>query len=89
MEIIVPQRVEPITAALSRAHKPGLLRLVLADNESRSAATRRPHLPDHGGENVIFRSIGDLLGCIQSQPVEMIFVDPIACVGDEEFARRT
>ena len=32
----------------------GLLRLVLADNESRSTATRRPHLPDDGSENMIF-----------------------------------
>ena len=54
MEIIVPQRVEPITAAFRRAHQLGLLRLVLADNESRSAATRRSHLPDDGGENMIF-----------------------------------
>ena len=54
MEIVVPQRVEPITAALGWAHQLGLLRLVLADNESRSAATCRPHLPDDGSENMIF-----------------------------------
>src|SRR5208283_5677678 len=89
MEIIVPQRVEPITAALGRAHQPGLLRLVLADNESRSAATRRPHLPDDGSENMIFRLIENLLGRIKPQAVEMIFVDPIPRVGDEEFPCRT
>jgi len=88
MEIIVPQRVESITAAFGRAHQLGLLRLVLADNESRSAAPRRPHLPDDGSKKMIFGSIEDLLGRVQPQAVEMIFVDPIACIGDEEFPRR-
>jgi len=38
---------------------------------------------------MIFRLIEDLLRRVQPQPVEMIFVDPIARIGDKEFARPT
>ena len=37
---------------------------------------------------MIFRSIENLLRRVEPQPVEMILVDPIARIGDEEFAHR-
>jgi hypothetical protein len=37
---------------------------------------------------MIVRPIEDLLRRVQPQPVEVIFVDPIAGIGDEKFARR-
>src|ERR1700745_1659932 len=37
---------------------------------------------------MIFRSIENCLRRVEPQPVEMILVDPIACIGDKEFARR-
>ena len=89
MKIVVPQRVEPVAAALGRAHQPGVLRLVLADDKGGAAASRRSHLPNDGGEDMVVRSIEDLLRRVEPQPVEMIFVDPIAGIGDEEFAHRT
>ena len=86
MEIVVPQRVEPVTAALGRARQLGVLRLVLSDDKGDSAAPRRSHLPNDGGENMVFRSIENCLRRVEPQPVEMILVDPIARIGDEEFA---
>src|SRR5208283_4196542 len=89
MEIVVPQRVEPIPAALDWAYQLRLLLLVLADDKGGSAVPRRSHLPDDGGDNMICRSIEDLLRRVEPQPVEMIFVDPIARIAQEEFAHRT
>ena len=37
---------------------------------------------------MIFRSIENCLRRVEPQPVEMILVDPIAGIGDEEFAHR-
>src|SRR5437764_6145 len=54
--------------------------------EGRGAA--RFPLPLDGGDNMIFRSIENRLRRVEPQPVEMILVDPIARIGDEEFARR-
>ena len=88
MEVVVPQGVEPVTAVLGRARQLGVLRLVLSDDKGASAAPRRSHLPRDGGDNMIFRSIENCLRRVEPQPVEMILVDPIARIGDEEFARR-
>ncbi len=43
MEIVVPQRVEPVAAVLSRSQQPRLLRLVLSDDERAAAMRRRSH----------------------------------------------
>ena len=75
MKVVTPQGVEPISAALGRAQQPRQLLLVLADDKGGSAPSCRPYLPDDGGDNVIFRSIEDLLRRVQPQPIEMIFVD--------------
>src|ERR1700730_12933351 len=87
MKVVVPQGVEPVTAALRRARQLGVLRLVLSNDKGDSAAPRRSHLPRDGGDNMIFRSIENCLRRVEPQPVEMILVDPIARIGDEEFAR--
>ena len=42
--------------------------------------------PNNCRENMIFRSIENGLSRVEPQPVEMVLVDPIARVGDEEFA---
>src|SRR6201989_584436 len=57
MEVVVPQGVEPVTAALGRTRQLGVLRLVLSNDKGGSAARRRSHLPRDGGDNMIFRSI--------------------------------
>src|ERR1700730_3930897 len=88
MEVVVPQGVEPVTAVLGRARQLGVLRLVLGNEKVASAAPRRSHLPRDSGDNMIFRSIENCLRRVEPQPVEMILVDPIARIGDEEFARR-
>ena len=48
-----------------------------------------PHLPDDGGEDMVFRLVEDLLCRVQPQPVEMVFVDPIAGIGEEKIAHRS
>src|ERR1700752_5254486 len=88
MEVVIPQGVEPVTAPLGRTHQLGVLWLVLSDDKGNSAAPRRSHLPRDGGGNMIFRLIENCLRRVEPQPVEMILVDPIARIGDEEFARR-
>ena len=88
MEVVIPQGVEPVTAPLGRTRQLGVLRLVLSDDKGASSAPRRSHLPRDGGDNMIFRSIENCLRRVEPQPVEMILVDPIARIGDEEFARR-
>src|SRR6202041_1409040 len=88
MEVVVPQGVEPVTAVLGGARQLGMLRLVLTNDKGDSATPPRSPRPGDGGDNMIFRSIENCLRRVEPQPVEMILVDPIARIGDEEFARR-
>src|SRR5665213_2822894 len=88
VEIVVPQRVEAIPAGLGRAHHSGVLRLVFGGDEGFAAACGSPHLPLDRRQDVIARRIENLLGRVEPQPAQMIFVDPIAGIGDEELAHR-
>src|SRR5271169_5526834 len=88
MEVVIPQGVEPVTAPLGGSRQLRVLWLVLSGDKGDSPAPRRPHLPRDGGDNMIFRLIENRLRRVEPQPVEMILVDPIARIGDEEFARR-
>src|SRR5271154_567529 len=88
MEVVIPQRVEPVSAPLGWAHQLCVLRLVLSDNKSDSAAPCRAHPPDNGGHDMIVRSIENCLRRVEPQSVEMILVDPITRIGDEELAHR-
>src|SRR5690242_12234126 len=88
MEVVIPQRVEPVAALLSRAQQSRLLRLVLSDDERAPPTRRRSYPADDRGDNVIFRAIEYLLRRVQPQPIEMILVDPIAGIRQEELAHR-
>src|SRR5207248_8333067 len=66
-----------------------LLPFVLADDEGYAALGGLAHLADDGGQDMIFRSVEDLLCRVETQPVEMVFVDPVASIGEEKFAHRT
>src|SRR5271163_5074271 len=89
MEVVVPQRIEAVSAPLHWARELGVLRLVLSDNKGDSAAPCRTHLPGNSGDDMIVRSIENCLRRVEPQSVEMILVDPVARIGDEELARRS
>src|SRR5208282_2807919 len=88
MEVVIPQGVESVTAPLGRTRQLGVLWLVLSGDKGDFPAPRQSHLPRDGGDNMIFRLIENRLRRVEPQPVEMILGDPIARIGDEEFARR-
>ena len=88
MKIVVPQRVEPAAAALRRPREPGLLRLVLADHDRVSAASGLADLTGNRRHDVLVRGVEHLLGRVEAQPVEMIFLDPTPGVREDEFTNR-
>src|SRR5437870_10902555 len=61
MEIIVPQRVEPVSALLRRASEASLLRFVLADHQRRAALSGPPHLAHDRGQDMVVRPVEDRL----------------------------
>ena len=63
MKVVVPQGVEPVTTPLGRMQKLGVLRLVLTHDKGDFAASRRSHLPNDRGDNMIFRS---KIACVAS-----------------------
>src|SRR5262245_15196265 len=88
MEIIVPERVNPVTALLRRPDKDRLLRLVFGDDDSRPPSRDLTDAPGDGRQDMIVRRIVDVLRRIQPQSVEMEFINPVSGVGDEIFTHR-
>ena len=88
VEVVVPERVQPVAAAIRRTHQLRLLRLVLGDQERRALAARLAHAPRDRRHQMFGRGVVDLLGRVQAQAVEVEFVDPVGGVLDEQLARR-
>ena len=88
VEVVVPQRVEAVAAGRHRADEPHVLRLVLGDQENRSATGARPRAARDRRQHVLGRVVVDVLRGVQPEPVEVELVDPVAGVRDEELADR-
>ena len=88
MEIVVPERVNPITAFLRRPDEDCLLRLVLGDDDGRPPTRGLTDAACNGRKDMIVRRIVDVLRRVQPQSVEMKFINPVTGVGDEIFAHR-
>src|SRR5205807_2712873 len=86
MKIVVPECVEPVAALVAGLNEADFLRLVLRYKESRAAACCFAHPARDSSQNVIGRVIVNVLRGVQPQAVEMKFIDPVAGVGDDEFA---
>ena len=78
VEVVVPDRVEPVTALLDRADQPDLLVLVLGDQDDRPLAGRVAGQAAHLGEEVLGRAVVDRMRGVQPQAVEVELVDPVA-----------
>src|SRR5579884_593523 len=80
MEVVVPQAVEPAAVDRLRAKQARALRLVFADDDRATSAGRVAYLARHRGDDVRRRFVEDLLRRVESQSVEMKFLDPVARV---------
>src|SRR5262249_17362081 len=83
MEVVIPKRVESVTAAIDGPNDPWMLRLVFTDDDDGPAASRRPGPAADLGEDVFRRVwvvVVDGLRGVESQPVEVELVDPIGGV---------
>src|SRR5262249_45130539 len=88
MKVVVPEGVESAAAALGRPHQMRILLLILGDDEGAAAPRRLAHAFPDRRHDVLFRSVENLLGRVQTQAVEMKLVDPVTGIGDEELAHR-
>jgi hypothetical protein len=86
MEIVVPQRIEAVAAIVGRSRQPGLLRFVLRDDDDRPPGGRFAGAPANRGEDVLFRPIENRLRRVETEAVEVEFLDPVAGVLREELA---
>src|SRR5947209_12677264 len=86
MKVVVPEAVESVAAALKRSDEARLLRLVLGDDERRSARRRRAHLARERSDDVVAGIVVDALRRVEAQAVEVELLDPVARVRDEELA---
>ncbi len=88
VEIVVPKTVQPKAAFVRRPDQPRLLRLVFGHEKNRALARRGPRFPRDAGENVFLGFIKNALGGVETEAVEMEFLDPVARVADEKLAHR-
>ncbi len=88
MPVVVPEAVESAAAAGDRPDEFGLLRLVLGDEDDGTLPCRDACGLSDFREDVWLRVVVNILGGIETEAVEMKFLDPVARVGDEEFAHR-
>ena len=68
-----------------------MLRLVLADDKGDAppgVALAHSRTCRDRGDDVLVRGVEDLLRRVEAQPVEMVFVDPVAGIGEKELAHR-
>ena len=89
VEVVVPERVKAIAALRRGADQLGVLRLVLAHQQGGAATRRLPHPAGHGRQNVVRRSVIDVLRGIDAQAVEVKLLNPVAGIGQEILADRT
>ena len=89
MEVVVPDAIEPVPADLEWPDEPGVLRLVLGDDDRAAAARRRADAPADLRQEVRRGVVVDGVGGVEPQPVELVLVDPVAGVGQEELADPT
>ena len=86
MDVVVPQGVEAVAAALGGADEPRVLRLVLGDDDRGPATSCLAHTSAHDRNDVLHGVVVDRLRGVQPQAIEMKLIDPIARVGGEELA---
>src|SRR4051812_20078191 len=86
MIIIIPERIESITTGIATPHQASFLWFVFSDDVdvtcSASGACGLADLREH----VRFRVIENLLRGVEAETIKMEFLNPIARVGDKEFA---
>src|SRR5215213_5034186 len=88
MDVVVPLRVECVARA-GLPQETCLIRVVLEDEMNRALAARPiAHRTRELGENVRIAVIVNGMHRIESQAVEMVFLQPVECVVDEEIPYR-
>src|SRR5262245_8228991 len=80
VEIVIPERVDPITALLGRPDENRLLWLVFGDDDDRPPTSRLTGASRYCRQDVIVRRIVNVLRRVQSQAVEVEFLDPVSGV---------
>src|SRR5688572_31246892 len=88
MEIIVPERVDPVTSRAQWCNQAHVLRLIFGGDVDQARMPDSTSLSSDFGEDVRRGGVEDLLRCIQSQPIEMKLADPIGRVVENELADR-
>ena len=80
MKIVVPQRIKPVAALFGRTDQFRMLRLIFSDDKSGTPFRGFVDAARDCGQDVIGRTVENLLRGIQAQTVEMKFIYPVAGV---------
>ena len=64
------------------------MRLVLRYQQGGTAAGGLVHAPRDGREDMIGRSVIDVLRGIEAQTIQVIFINPVAGIGNDELTDR-
>src|SRR5262245_35121049 len=88
MKIIVPQSVQSIALRFRSSDEPYSLRFVLRHHDRRATGCALAHAIGDLRENVNLGSIVNVLRSVHAKSVEMKFLNPVSCVGNEKFAHR-
>src|SRR6202162_5319964 len=89
MEIVVPQTIQAIAALLGGLHQLYLLRFVFGYKNHFAWCGTLAGFPSHGGDDVMLGAVMDVLGGIPPAAIQVEFLDPVAGIGDAEFADRS
>src|SRR5262245_14002836 len=89
MKVIIPDRVQSKSSGFVRPRELRVLRFVFCNNEDRPASGGLASSPGDARQNVISRTVEDLLGSIEPKAIEMKLVDPVAGIAYEEFTNRS
>src|SRR5438105_58654 len=88
MKIIIPERIQTVTAAFRRLHQTHVLWFVFRDDDRGAPARGRAYAAPKRHKDVLRRIIIDALRRIEPQTIEMKLFDPVGSVGEKVVAHR-
>jgi len=80
MEIVVPDRIEIVTALAARSYEFDDLPLVFRDQNNRSRCGGFARGAANRADDVFVRFVMNSIGGIETKTIEMKFVDPVAAL---------
>ena len=88
MKVVIPHPVQIVAAFTKRSRHLRFLKIVLSDEDDRARGSRVARSASDGADNVLTRSIADGVCRVETEAVEMKFLNPVTPIRNEKLTDR-